>query len=251
VTGCVDLGDGRYGGDGIRADEESGIGGVKVYLGAGACPSIGLATTLTAPDGTFLFSGLTAGDYCLTADSDEGADAPLAREGLWTFPDGASGQETVSLRSGESNLSTSFGWSIVQSPSEPVFLATPASKCTNKALFVADVTVPDDTPFTPGEVFTKTWRLQNLGSCTWDADYGLFFAGGEHMAAPDSLPLTVTVPPGEVADISVSLTAPEMPGGYRGEWQLVEPEGSLFGIGPGSDRPFWVQIVVLDSAAEN
>jgi hypothetical protein len=248
AAGCVDLGDGRYGGDGIQAADESGISGVKVHLGSGACPSTGLASTLTAPDGTFLFSGLMAGDYCLTVEGGEGADGPLAEAGLWTFPEGALGQQTVSLRPGESNLSSLFGWSAMQSPSEPIFFATPPSNCTNKALFVADVTVPDDTPFAPGELFTKTWQLQNLGSCTWDPGYSLIFAGGEQMAAADSLPLTVTVPPGEFADISVSFTAPEAPGAYRGEWQLADAEGSLFGIGPGSDRPFWVQIMVIDAA---
>lgn len=251
AAGCVDLGDGRYGGDGIRAADEAGIGGVKVYLGAGICPSAGLATTLTAPDGTFLFSGLTAGDYCLTVDSGDESDGPLAGEGLWTFPDGESGQQTVSLGPGESNLSISMGWSAMQSTTEPVFFATPASKCTNKALFVADLTVPDDTPLAPGAVFTKTWRLQNLGSCIWDPDYSLVFAGGEQMSAAASRPLTITVAPGEFADISVSLAAPDSPGEYRGEWKLADPEGALFGIGPGSDRPFWVQIVVLEAADDN
>lgn len=247
AAGCVDLGDGRFGGDGVQAADETGIGGVKVYLGAGVCPAIGLATSLTATDGTFLFSGLAAGDYCLTVDSGEMSDGPLAGEGLWTFPDGASGQQTVSLRPGESNLNISFGWSAMQSASEPVFFATPTPKCTNKALFVDDLTVPDNTPFAPGETFTKTWQLQNLGSCTWDAGYSLVFAGGEQMAAADSLPLTITVPPGEFADLSVSLTAPETPGQYRGEWKLADADGASFGIGPGSDHPFWVQIVVIEA----
>ncbi len=249
-AGCVELGDGGYGGNGARAADEAGIGGVRVHLGAGLCPSAGLATTLTAPDGTFLFSGLTAGDYCLTVASGEGTDSPLGEAGLWTFPDGASGQQTVSLRPGESNLNTEFGWSPVQSVSEPVFFATTAAKCTNKALFIGDLTVPDNTPFAPGETFTKTWQLQNLGSCTWDAGYSLVFEAGDQMAAPNSLPLTMTVPPGEFADISVRMVAPETPGNYRGEWRLSDPEGALFGIGPGSDRAFWVQIIVVEDQAQ-
>lgn len=250
TEGCVELGDGRYSGDGVRAADETGVGGVKVHLGAGLCPSIGLATTLTAPDGTFLFSGLTAGDYCLTVAIDEGSDGPLAGEGLWTYSSGESGQQSVSLQPGESNLSIVFGWSPVQSASGPIFLATPASKCTNKALFVADLTVPDNTPFAAGEPFTKTWQLQNLGSCTWDPSYSLVFAGGEQMAAPDSVPLTITVPPGEFADLSLPLIAPEIAGQYRGEWKLSDSEGTLFGIGPGSDRSFWVQIMVIEDEAD-
>jgi hypothetical protein len=71
------------------------------------------------------------------------------------------------------------------------------------------------------------------------------------MSAAASRPLTITVAPGEFADISVSLAAPDSPGEYQGEWKLADPEGSLFGIGPGSDRPFWVQIVVLEAADDN
>ena len=249
-AGCLELGDGLYGGDGARAADETGIGGAKVYLGSGICPGIGLATTLTAPDGTFLFSGLTAGDYCLTVDSGDGSGGPLEAEGVWTAPREAAGQQTVSLRPGESNLSISFGWTALQTASEPVFLATPASKCTNKALFIADLTVPDNTPFAPGEIFTKTWQLQNLGSCTWGPGYSLVFAGGEQMAVQESLQLTITVPPGEFGEVTVSLTAPETPGEYRSEWQLADPEGNRFGIGPGSDRPFWVQIVVTEAPAD-
>jgi hypothetical protein len=246
MAGCVEVGEGRYGGNGVRSTEEPGIGGVMVSLGAGICPSMGLATTLTAPDGTFLFSGLAAGDYCLTVTDDVLTENSLTVEGLWTAPPGFAGQQSVTLQPGESNLASEFGWTAIQSTTEPLFVATPVTRCTNKALFVADVTVPDGAEFTVGQPFTKTWQLQNLGSCTWDPDYSLVIAAGEQMGAPDSTPLTTSVPPGEFADLSVRLVAPETPGAYRGEWQLADPEGVRFGIGPGSDRSFWVQIVVVE-----
>lgn len=31
--------------------------------------------------------------------------------------------------------------------------------------FVADVTVPDYSIMTPGQSFTKTWRVKNVGNC--------------------------------------------------------------------------------------
>ena len=34
----------------------------------------------------------------------------------------------------------------------------------DEATFIADVTVPDGEQMLPGEAFTKTWRLQNLGA---------------------------------------------------------------------------------------
>ena len=43
------------------------------------------------------------------------------------------------------------------------------------AAFITDVTVPDGTQFAPGEVFTKTWRLKNIGTCTWTPDYDIAF----------------------------------------------------------------------------
>jgi len=45
--------------------------------------------------------------------------------------------------------------------------ATPTSLPCDLAKFIDDVTVPDDTSYTPGATFTKTWRIKNEGSCTW------------------------------------------------------------------------------------
>src|SRR5690349_12154805 len=42
----------------------------------------------------------------------------------------------------------------------------PVSTC-DSAAYVKDVTIPDGTIFSPGAQFTKTWRLQNIGTCTW------------------------------------------------------------------------------------
>jgi hypothetical protein len=245
-AGCVDRGDGTYHGDGLLEADDPGLGGVMVYLGAGICPAAGLATTITGADGTFLFSGLKAGDYCLSVSGGEGQNDDLSAEGEWTYPDDGSGQTTVGLLPGDSKLDLGFGWSPLWRPEQTVFLPVPADDCTNKALFIADLTIPDDTLLTAGETFTKTWRLQNLGSCAWDASYSLALVAGEKMGTSQSVPLTTTVPPGEMGDLSLTLTAPESPGDYRAEWQLMNSEGDLFGIGPGSDRPFWVQIEVVD-----
>jgi hypothetical protein len=107
-----------------------------------------------------------------------------------------------------------------------------------------DVTIPDGTEMTPGEKFTKTWRLKNTGSCTWTSGYSLVFDSGDAMGAPAVLQLTSgTVTPGQEMDVSVELTAPETPGTYRGNFKLRNPEGMIFGLGSKSD-PFYVKIVV-------
>ncbi|PIU90073.1 MAG: hypothetical protein COS63_04110, partial [Anaerolineae bacterium CG06_land_8_20_14_3_00_57_67] len=46
------------------------------------------------------------------------------------------------------------------------------------AQFVADITVPDGASFAPGAAFTKTWRLKNIGTCTWTTSYALVFVSG-------------------------------------------------------------------------
>ena len=107
-----------------------------------------------------------------------------------------------------------------------------------------DVTIPDNTELTPGESFTKTWRLKNSGSCTWTSGYSLVFDSGTAMGAPASQQLTTgTIAPGQEVDISVDLTAPDDPGTYQGFFKLRNPSGTIFGLGSDS-KPFWVKIVV-------
>lgn len=115
----------------------------------------------------------------------------------------------------------------------------------NSAEFVSDVNYPDKTSVLPGTSFTKTWRLQNTGSCTWTSGYSVVYVQGDRMGAPDSTPVTSgTVASGAQVDASVPLVAPAAPGTYRGDFMLRAPDGSRFGIGPGGNAVFWVEIVV-------
>jgi hypothetical protein len=110
----------------------------------------------------------------------------------------------------------------------------------NRASFVADVTIPDGTQIEVNKAFTKTWRLRNVGSCTWTSGYSLVFDSGDQMSGPASQPLTnSTVPPNQTIDVSVNLTAPASAGTYRGNWRLREPGGSTFALSTGA---FWVEI---------
>jgi len=122
--------------------------------------------------------------------------------------------------------------------------AMPAA-CTDRASYVSDVTVRDDSEVTVGTAFVKIWRLQNAGTCTWTPDYGLVFFGGERMSAAAVIPLSATVGPSMQADLPVDMVAPGTPGTYQGFWRLRSSSGSLFGIGPGGDESFWVRIVVV------
>lgn len=110
-----------------------------------------------------------------------------------------------------------------------------------------DVTVPDDTSMTPGQAFTKTWKLENSGSCTWTKDYTVVFFYGDLMGAMDIVPLASYVEPGQTIEISVEMVAPATAGPYQGNWKLRNDDGALFGIGPAGDAPFWVRIIVAET----
>jgi len=114
--------------------------------------------------------------------------------------------------------------------------------------FVKDVTIPDEMDLGPGEAFTKTWRLQNAGSCTWSIGYLLYFESGNIMGGPTSQYLTSQpVLPGETIDVSIDLVAPGETGTYQGNWMLRNVKGEGFGIGDYS-KAFWVKINVVEGA---
>jgi hypothetical protein len=121
---------------------------------------------------------------------------------------------------------------------------TPPTVPCNWAAFVADVTVPDDTVMQPGQQFVKTWRLQNIGSCTWTANYAIVFAGGVNLGAPSQQSLGASVTPGQTVDISLAMTAPQSAGSYTSYYKLRSADGVVFGIGSNASSPFWVAIAV-------
>jgi hypothetical protein len=120
-------------------------------------------------------------------------------------------------------------------------LPTSQAGCTHGALYVEDVTIPDNTNLKPGEAFTKTWRLRNKGTCTWNIRYALVFVGGDQMGAAVTTPLSET-PQGQTLDISVNLTAPSSDGVYTGLYELRTPTGKPILIG--SVTSIWVKITV-------
>ena len=125
----------------------------------------------------------------------------------------------------------------------PTATGTIQPNACDRAQFVADVTVPDGTSFAPGIGFTKTWRLKNVGTCTW-TNYSIMFDTGEKMGGPDSALIPTTVAPGQTVDITLNLTSPTTAGTYRGYWKLKNNTGVPFGIGSAGTKSFWVEIKV-------
>ncbi|HLA07262.1 MAG TPA: NBR1-Ig-like domain-containing protein [Anaerolineales bacterium] len=118
--------------------------------------------------------------------------------------------------------------------------ASSSVPCRDGAVFVEDVTFPDNTNVNQGEKFTKTWKLQNTGTCTWTG-YTVAFVSGDRMDSPDSVPVPETAAKG-IAEVSVDLIAPTTDGGYTGNFELRNAEGEVITIG--IEKTFWVKIVV-------
>lgn len=123
---------------------------------------------------------------------------------------------------------------------------TPSEDC-NRASFVRDVTIPDGSTILPNSTFTKTWELKNTGSCAWNSNYAVVFAGrGTAMSGPASTAVIRDgeIKPGETAQVSVTLRAPGEPGDYEGYWILRDSQNQVFGTGENSATPFFVKIRV-------
>ena len=105
---------------------------------------------------------------------------------------------------------------------------TPTEDNCDKAKFISDVTVPDGTVFTPGETFTKTWRVKNIGTCTWTTGYALVFNNGAQMGGGSPHAMMGNVAPEATVDISVNMTAPSTDGEYTGNWQIRNTSNVLF-----------------------
>ncbi len=128
-------------------------------------------------------------------------------------------------------------------PAQTTAETTPVKAC-DAGEFVTDVTVPDGTSFTPGQTFTKTWRLKNTGSCTWTTSYRVIFDSGNSLGAPASFNLPTNVPPDAIVDISVQMKAPDAVKEYESNWKLQNASGVIFGLGDDGQKSFWVKIKV-------
>ncbi len=120
-------------------------------------------------------------------------------------------------------------------PTVPVVPTTGASSSSSasagvcdRAQFVTDVTVQDDTVLAPGASVTKTWRIQNTGTCTWGTSYSVVNVGGNggSLGATSPVPLSGSVAPGQSVDISIQITAPTTNGSYTSNWELRNPSGT-------------------------
>ena len=128
----------------------------------------------------------------------------------------------------------------------PTFTSAPTATqgtigCVDDGKYVADITIPDGTTFATPAAFTKTWRVQNIGTCVWNTTYSLKFVGGAQLGGPAAIAMPANVESGAMVDLSVSLTSPATQGTYIGQWRLTNASGNAFGT---NGSPLIVSIIV-------
>jgi len=106
----------------------------------------------------------------------------------------------------------------------------------NHSKFVSE-TIPDGSVYQPGDTFTKSWVIRNIGTCDWTTDYRFVFEEGDQMDGSSSMKLNHVVEPGDTYTFEVDLTAPAGSGDYTGVWRIKSDDGEKLG-------KYWVKITV-------
>lgn len=107
---------------------------------------------------------------------------------------------------------------------------------------VTDVTYEDGSFIDTNLHFTKSWKITNVGTGTWQADFKLVPVDNNPFKAPESTTINQVVSPGQSITLSLSLVCPQVAATYTGKFMLEMPDGTRFGIGSNFDEPFWLKI---------
>ncbi len=116
-------------------------------------------------------------------------------------------------------------------PTATVNSSALAYGCSNLA-FVRDVNYPNGTVVKPGQEFTKTWKVENNGTCDWLFAYRLVFLSGTNVD-PVFRTLGRLVVPGSWAEVSAVISAPAQPGTYSSYFRFSDgshPFGATLGV---------------------
>ncbi|MCB2179563.1 hypothetical protein KQH54_00405 [bacterium] len=103
-------------------------------------------------------------------------------------------------------------------------------------------TIPDDTVFAPGTGFVKVWQIRNAGVCEWTEDFHWVLAEGEEFRGPTDLKLGRSVYPGEILEVKLELSTPNIPGTYEGIYKIETDEGALV-----TPNGFWIRVIIEDT----
>ncbi|RPH71080.1 hypothetical protein EHM76_06340 [bacterium] len=129
----------------------------------------------------------------------------------------------------------------------PLPTSAGSTEC-NKVFFLEDTTIKDGTVFKPETEFTKTWKIQNSGSCTWTTLYSAVPFSNDPaspaITGDGEFPVKANVAPGGLLQITVKMFAPKEEGTYTQYWKMQDDAGNNFGIGGAGGAGWYVNIKV-------
>jgi hypothetical protein len=79
------------------------------------------------------------------------------------------------------------------------------------------------------ERFTKTWKIENTGTTTWDTTYKLIYYDGAFLTETTVVSIESFVKPGNQLEISVIMQAPGTLGTYISYWKMINDKAQPFG----------------------
>jgi hypothetical protein len=114
---------------------------------------------------------------------------------------------------------------------------TPTPQCMPDLTYISDLTIPDGTIVTPGQIIDKRWQVENSGSCNWDKTYHLKLVAGSNLTVPLEQAL-YPARSGSQGTIRILFIAPDEIGTHRSAWQAHTPQGEPFG------DPIFIEITI-------
>ena len=86
----------------------------------------------------------------------------------------------------------------------------------------------DSSHITAGLPFDVVLTLMNTGTTTWTTAYAIKFVSGDKLGASDTITMPYEVPPTKTVTITMKFTAPAAAGKVRGDWAIVNAQGTSF-----------------------
>jgi hypothetical protein len=122
-AGCLPAQDGGFQANETREPDEPGLGGLLVSLRHDSCEGTGDSIdVVTNADGSYTFTNLAAGTYCVVVDSLLAENASLL-PGRWTAPQDVANtgaaRINVTVLGGEQRTDVNFGWDYQLLPLSP------------------------------------------------------------------------------------------------------------------------------------
>jgi hypothetical protein len=106
---------------------------------------------------------------------------------------------------------------------------SPTPPCTDSLKYLEDLNYPDGSIVSAGQTLEKQWRVENNGSCNWDARYRLKLMEGFPPLGASGEQALYPALAGTSATLIVKFTIPLEAGTYRTAWQAYGPDGAAFG----------------------